>query len=418
MYLEEVNDDLLAMGMYGLLQACGTPSEKGGAGQLKRSARHAMSLLKWLVMDWKEPGQKKDELNLFAKSFLSLHIKHYHHMHLDLHCRGDDRGGMKEDACQIIVQILTKHMSEDGETMEPVMMEELLSSPQAQQEFELWSARHCSASVQDAIKKNAVARQAQLAMQQRQDALANKARGAAATDDVYLDENEEDDSENQEAEASEESETFDDGDDVVAAMRKLKKSLRKELKEAEGRGEITAAMGVATRWEDSQLAREQRARAASAARAGEHETVRDSQKAAQEAMEREEEKAKVLGKDPLGIIKEKDFDLSSVDKHQAEALEKALQELVEDLNKAEATVNEKNVKKMAGKKESLEAFLDKLGGLEALENSSGLQHSILLTHPKFNPLLFLTLVHRRTTFDTLNGSMERLSSKYHLASNL
>lgn len=367
-----------------------------------------MNLVKWLVMDWKEPNQKKDELNLFARSFLSLETKHYHHMQLDLHTIGDDRGGAKEDGCQIIVQILTKHMTDDGETSKPVMMEELLSLAKAQQEFELWTARHCAASVQDAIKKNAVARQAELALQQRQDALATKARG---TDDFFDDSDHPDQSEAGEGDHTEQSEdAYGDDDDVVAAMRKRNKMLRKELKEAEGRGEITASMGVATRWEDSQLAREQRARAASAARAGQHETVRDSQEAVQEALEREEEKAKVLGKDPLGLVDDDTFDLSNVEKSQAEQMEKALAELQEDLQKAESSMNEKEIKANAGKKESLEAFVDKLGGIEAMESMVNVQHSILPTNPKFNPLLFLTLVHRKTKFDTLVGSMGRLSS--------
>ena len=164
-YLEEVNDDLLAMGIYGLLQACGTPSDDHDAS-LKRSARHAMNLLKWLVMDWKEPNQQHgaNSPNLFARSFLSLDVKHYHHMQLDLHCVGDDRGGAKEDACQIIVQILTRHCVEnvdnggggdDAFQSKPLMMEELIRTARGQQEFELWVARHCSASDQDAIKKAA-----------------------------------------------------------------------------------------------------------------------------------------------------------------------------------------------------------------------------------------------------------------------
>lgn len=399
------------MGITGLLQACGTPSDKG---TLKRSARHSMNLLKWLIMDWKEPGHKGDELNLFAKSFLSLDVSHYHHMQLDLHCIGDDRGGAKVDACEIIVQILTKHMDEAGEHSSPVMMEELVSRPAAQQEFELWTARHCSASVQDAIKKAAAARQSELVLQQRQHALANKAQGGAATDDLFLDESDHQDHSDgggAEDETEESEDGFLDEDDVVAAMRKRKKSLRKELREAEGRGEITAAHGVAARWEDSQLAREQRARAASAARAGEHETVRDSQEAAQELMEREEERAKVLGKDPLGIVDAEDFDLAAIDKSPAEHLEQASHELQQDLQKADSIGHEKMIKKARGKKESLEAFVDRLGGIDAMENTANLQHSIVPTNPKFNPLLFLTLVHRTTKFQTLIGSMSRLSSK-------
>ena len=430
-YLEEVNDDLLAMGIYGLLQACGAPSEDHD-GTLKRSARHAMNLLKWIILDWKEQrggggtgggtdGSNAVVKNLFARSFLSLEVKHYHHMQLDLHCIGDDRGGAKEDACQLLVLILTQHTTEDGENSSSLMMEDLLSSAKAQQEFELWTARHCTATTQDAIKKHAAARQAELALQQRQDALATKANdwaggmdesdhggggggggrdgadGGADHSDHYQDKDDL-------------SEQSDDEDDVVAAMRKRNKQLRKELKQAEGRGEILSR-GVATRWEDSQVAREQRARAASAARARQHETVRDSQQAANEMMEREEERAKVLGKDPLGILKTEDFDLSTYETTQAAHMERALAELQEEMQKAENTANEKTIKKTQGKKESLEGFIERLGGIEAMENTTNLQHSILPTNPKFDPLLFLTLVHRKTKFETLKGSVDRLSSK-------
>ena len=185
-------------------------------------------------------------------------------MGLDFHCddRKGDRGGAKEDACQVIVLLLTKHLSEDGETPKPLMMEDLMSRPIAQQEFEIWLANNTSASVQDEIKKNAVARQAEISLQQRQDMLASKALGG-----INEDVEEESDAENSEH-APDESENADQDDDgnVMAAFRKRQKNLRKELKEAEGRGDIAKAKhGIATRWEDSQLAREQAARAAMAA---------------------------------------------------------------------------------------------------------------------------------------------------------
>ena len=419
--LEEVNDDLLAMGIYGVLQACGTPSEDHD-GTLKRSARHAMKFLKWLVLDWKEDSNaKKGDLNLFAKSFLSLETKDYHHMQLDLHCIGDDRGGAYEEACQLIVLILTRHMKEvdddNGDSTfkeQAVMVEELITSAKAQQEFELFVARHCTVSEQDTIKKNAVKREQELAFQQRQDALANKAAGvpisgAAASEDFLVDDSDNNpdtsDVNADDPDATEESD-FDEEDDVVAAMRKRGRKLRK----GDGR-ESSVRAGVATRWEDCQLAREQAARAASAARAGQHDSVRDSQRAARESLERQEAKATVLGKDPLGIVVEDDFDLSEIEKRQAEQMERSLAELQENLHKADSTGNEKLIKKLSGQKESLEAFIERLGGIEAMENLTNLQRSILPTNPKFDPLLFLTIVHRKTKFDKLTGSMTKLSSK-------
>ena len=381
-----------------------------------------MTLLKWLLLDWKEPDRKKDDLNLFASSFLSLRPEHYHHMGLDFHCddRKGDRGGAKEDACQVIVLILTKHLSEDGESPMPLMMEELMSRPIAHQEFEIWLANNTAATVQDVIKNNAAARQSELALQQRQDALANKALGGGIHEDYDEDSDQEHSDHNNQA-LQEESEDNDEDDgfggddgDVMAAFRKRQKNLRKELKEAEGRGEITAKQGVATRWEDSQLAREQRAWAASAARVGQHQTVRDSQNAAQEAAEREEGKAKLMGKDPLGIVDEDDLDLRVVENAMAEQMEQALHDLQEEIQKAEAAGSEELIKRAGAQKESLEALVERMGGLEAMENPQTAQYSVLPSSPKFDPIIFLTLVHRKTSYDGLMGSMGRLSSKCRL----
>jgi hypothetical protein len=407
-YLDDPDDIENLSGLYGILQACGTPSGEHD-GTLKRSARHVMNLLKWILLDWKEADQTGH--NLFCQSFLSLKPEHYEYMGLDFHCddRKGDRGGAKEDACQVIVLLLTKHLSEDGERAFPLMMEDLMSRPIAQQEFEIWLANNTPASVQDIIKKNSVTRQSELALQQRQDQLASKAMGTTMQDE-YEDDSDPDASENIDDSEQEDVSFGADEGDVMAAFRKKQKNLRKELKQAEGRGEISRAKhGVATRWEDSQLAREQRAWAASAARAGQHQTVRDSQDAAQEAAEREEEKAKFMGKDPLGIVHEDEFDLRKMEKALAEQMEQALADLQEEIQKAESAGSEELVRKAAAQKESLEALVERMGGLEVMESHA--QFSLLPSHPKFDPILFLTLVHRKTSYDKLMGSMGRLSSK-------
>ena len=71
--------------IYGLLQACGTPSVEHDH-MLKRSARHAMSLLKFLVIDFIEEGDETDtnnnglDLNLFAQAFCSFPVDKYRYM--------------------------------------------------------------------------------------------------------------------------------------------------------------------------------------------------------------------------------------------------------------------------------------------------------------------------------------------------
>ena len=426
-YLDD--DDDLPMGLYyGLLLAAGMPSEHTG---LKRSARHSMNLLKWLLLDYKDEANQQTDLNIFAKAFLALPVQYYRHMQLNLHVTGDDRGGAKEDACQIIVLILCRHTTEDQESPMPVLLEELVTTPQSQQAYDLWSARSATLTVQQAelIKKNTMTRQAEIAMQQRQEAVLNKQAVAAADDlDLILEENSENEGSDGDAEqrketnedvgggaggavdeknaaVDEDSESDDDELDVMAAMRKRQKLVRKELKAAENRGEISAGKGVAaTRWEDCRTAREQ------ALAAVQHDTVRESQEAAQEAADREEEKSRIISKDPLGILLEDECDLRQVENGQAAQMELALHEVQEEIQKSEN--NEELHKKAVFQKESLEALTEKLGGLEGMESSNTNKASILPTNSKFNPILFLTLLHRKTPHKELIGSLDRLSSEY------
>ena len=266
--------------------------------------------------------------------------------------------------------------------------------------FSVWLPRHTTAAQQERIKQNTSAREAELAVQQQQDALKG-GRGMVA-DDFFDDGRDEEGPEEDESESS-----AAEADDVVAAMRKRRKDAEREIKAME-KGE--AVNTVATRWEDSQLAREQATRAAMAGKTGQHGTVRDSQEAAKEEFEREEEKSKNLARDPLGIIKSEEFDLRDVDKSQAELFEQALIEIQEEITKAEAAGDEAMAAKFAQQKESLESLIDRLGGLEALENAANREFSVLPTSPKFDPRLFLTLVHRDADYDVLVGSLDRLSS--------
>ena len=138
-------DDETLVGLYGLLQACGTSASDDSHG-LKRSARQAMDLTKQLLFDWKDDsggGGKSAAAagdgpkNVIATSFLSLPVKYYGHMQLHVHCRGEDtRAAAKEEACQILVLILEHHLTEDGEKPAPVMVDDVLHNPKAQQEFE------------------------------------------------------------------------------------------------------------------------------------------------------------------------------------------------------------------------------------------------------------------------------------------
>ncbi|KAL3925540.1 MAG: hypothetical protein SGILL_000335 [Bacillariaceae sp.] len=379
--------------VYGLLQACGTPSVEHDH-MLKRSARHAMNLLKFLVCDFVEDGQGAGELNLFAQGFCSFPVDKYRYMSLDLHLVGDQRGGAKEDACSVMVLLLTKHVKEDGETPSPLAKEDLLASQQAHKAFDIWVQQHATKQQRELIKKNAQKRKEAVA--KRDEALAAGADGLGSGENDGLEDDEEEES--------------GDEDDPLAGMKRRKKAAKKEA------GEMEEMMGPAMRWEGTfvmmSLYREQRARFAAHQRMQEggeyHDTVRDSQEAAAEMAEREEEKSKVLRRDPLAL-RGTDFDLRTLETNQVDFLEQGLLELQEELRKAEAGGEDDQA--LRATKESLEMILDGIVGVAGAEaNISSTGKSILPTDPNFDPILFLTLVHRRATYEELVGSMNRLST--------
>jgi hypothetical protein len=60
----------------------------------------------------------------------------------------------------------------------------------------------------------------------------------------------------------------------------------------------------------------------------------------------------------------------------------------------------------------LESILDGIVGVARADGGIGeTGRSTLPTDPNFDPLLFLTLVHRKASYEELVGSMDRLSSE-------
>jgi hypothetical protein len=291
-------------------------------------------------------------------------------------------------------------------------------------------------------------------------------------DGFYVDHDDPNDNDVADEEDEEDDDDIDELD-VMAAIRKRQKTIRKEmLAEGGHRGTIHAV-----RWADSRLAKEMAVRERTLnnqnynnnnnKNAPTNNTVRDSADAMQEIQAREEERAKILGKDPLGVYhsiteiaptanipvtaniasgmnnnnNEEYFDLRYFEARQGEQIEMALQEIQEDIMKAEAMVAqsghnaaaaEEILKKHILQKQSLEQLIESLGGLERIENivttngtattsftnlnmlanTNSNRPSLLPTRPTFHPLLFLTILHRKTQYKDLLESMERLSSKF------
>ena len=348
-------------------------------------------------------------------------MRHYQMLRLELHIReGNNRGAAKEEACQIMVLLLTQHFSEDGQSMAPLMLDDLVPQPTAQQAFELWAHTSTTREQQEKMKENALLRQNEIALRERKERLENKTLGRINEEFELAGDDNDDQDDDDSVHDSDGSDSDVDENDAMAVMRRRQKEMKKELRKARKEGELAAMEGPAMRWEDSQLYREQQARAASSKKTAEtgqpHETVRESQEAIQELKVREEEKAKILGRDPLGLLGD-DFDLRRIQDAQAEYMEQTLQGLEEGMHKAErentiedskSNSAEDDFKRHQAQKESLMAIVDRLGGLDQLDNPT---RSVLPTDPTFDPMLFLTLVHREVGYRELIGSVDRLTSK-------
>ena len=99
-------------------------------------------------------------------------------LRLELHIReGNNRGAAKEEACQIMVVLLTQHYAEDGLSMAPLLLDDLVPQPPVQQAFELWAHTNTTREQQDQMKENALKRQNEIAMLERKELLANKTMG-------------------------------------------------------------------------------------------------------------------------------------------------------------------------------------------------------------------------------------------------
>ena len=397
------NDDLVGQELYGLLQACGTPSNDHD-NMLKRSARNAMSLLRFLVLEFREmrDGEPLDGdasvLNPFAEALCSLNKHQLALMNLESHIEGDKRGGAKADACSIIVLCCSRHLAEDGVTTRPLPLEELLPTPRARKGFEQWLHNGATAEERAAMKK----------MESMSSKAAVKDHGNDLEDDDGEDEDEDEgDDENVDDEASD--------TDAADGMQQNKSSKK---------GKKKSQRGPAVRWVDCELYRELQAKAILDSQ-GKTSSVRDSQEAMAERQRMEEEKAKLLQKDPLGIRVDSDLDLMEIEARKTDLLETALKEIDDELNEIEHE-QEKNhttekevleevsqrIRTLDAQKESLERILD---SITSHVNNRGVddvtERSILPTDDNFDPILFLTLVHRNAPYEVLNESMVQLSNK-------
>lgn len=413
-----LDEELVGQKFYGLLQACGTPSGDHD-NMLKRSARPAMSLLKYLVLDWKEYANGRpvqpyplDKLNPFAYALCSCNASQLQLMNLEMHIEGDKRGGAMSDACKIIVLVCSRHLADDGETTKPFKLDEVLPTAQARKRFDQWLNTQATPAEKAAMKtvKNQAA-----------EVLARELRNKIQEESDEESE-EEPDSEDDGGGGHSSSDDFDG--DALQSLKMRNKQAMKEIGKNEKGKKRKKTKGPAVRWEQCDLAKLLQAKAAMDQRGSQQLTVRDSQEAMAERARNEQEKAKALQKDPLGIrTNDKDLDLSKIESLKVNMLVQALKDIDDEFADIEQE-REKNlntdkssqedyaqrIRNLDAQKESLESILDSITSMGGDETKVS-DRSVLPIDPNFDPILFLTLVHRDASYEVLNESMERLTNK-------
>lgn len=413
-----LDEELVGQKFYGLLQACGTPSSDHNH-MLKRSARPAMSLLKYLVLDWGEHvnGRRvetsQDALNPFAFALCNCTLSQLQLMNLELHIEGDKRGGAMADACRVIVLVCSNHLAEDGESKSLLTLESVLPSASARERFSQWLASNGTSE-----EKFAMESVENLAL----------ARASTGLENEHIDKDDEssegeDDDSDSNGLGDEINGEFDG--DVLKAFKRRKKQVRNEIDKKEKGKKRNKSKGPAVRWEQSEVYQVLQAKAALDERGPDPQqlTVRDREEAIAERARIEEEKAKALQKDPLAIRSDKDLDLGKIQSQKMDLLVQSLKDLDDDLQEVEQE-REKNlstdkntqeeyvlrIRGLEAQKESLEGVLDSITTIGA-EETKITDLSILPTDSHFDPILFLTLVHRNAPYEVLNKSMEKLASK-------
>jgi len=127
----------------------------------------------------------------------------------------------------------------------------------------------------------------------------------------------------------------------------------------------------------------------------------------------EGQKQRLLGRDPLGIKgsaidsnrEAHAFDLREIDAKREDLIQQALTNIEDEIEEELTHVDENGVDKVNWLETQRQALL----AIAETKKNSGA--SILPTDPKFDPLLFLTLVHRNATYKELQDSTSRLSRK-------
>ena len=442
---------------YSLLKAASEPSTDH-SGVLKRSAKHAMALIKYLVCDFVDkengkPVKREDDTNLnaFAHALCCLTINQLKKCTWELHLisnmndQNDMRAGSKEDACEVLLLLILENKNVVGNKEGQSSLKTLLPNEKAQAAFESWVKEHKSAAMYRKMKSN---------LEVASEYLTNEVSthgGDTIRRDSY---------------------TFNDEE----TNRTESKSLHSKIHAMNNENPLS--MKPAERWSDSILAtkfKQKRAALVSngsknvnddeshittssdlAADAMAREAEREENRAALEKERAREEKQREIGKDPLGLRGD-NFDLRLIQTNRESLIQEAL-ELFQDEEEEEFKLVKESVTNTgngstgtpSGIQEKLLSLQAKRDSFMAMIESSASRRSknnqksntewsemkdnedieendtmndnnnndgiasILPIYQNFDPLLFLSLVHGKATYDQLQDALKRLNSELFL----
>lgn len=454
---EEEEDSYLDGDYYGLLAACGTPSTDYTDG-LKRSARNAMILLKYLVCDFVEMSNGKptpvkkpkdendiDDLNQFAQRFCVLTVEQLKALKLDVHVKssqynsteGNKRNGAKEEACHLLVLLLTRHMNTDGTVRQPILASDLLPSEAAMKGFEAWLKQNTSSEVKDQIMSMLYTPVNNNASSNSSSDKTNKSPTKAKPqqkkvvlnpfDDDEDEQEDEDDDENKEKE-----DTFPD-----SSSHRSNKSKNRRMQSEEKLWDNEKYTEGPTTWAESDLAHPSTATDLTVNRFHYSRFDSNMDTSGQRMISR---KLRELDDDPLGI-RPKAFNINQVNETKKTILEDIIRDLEQEKKEIEdqydhhikheeiefastieeqLLVLEKELEhlmklyqgdgKNASNKKNTERNNNSDSDMSRDESKNKIQESsILATDPNFDPLLFLTLIHADVTPEQLRDGLYRLN---------
>lgn len=397
-----------------------------------------MNLLKYLVCDHVdmkdgEPTNNGidantglNELSSFAYAFCSLLPSQLRLANFDAHLKevryngneGDARSGAKGDACQVLVLILTRHFNPvDGHNIQPpgssISIDDVLATGEAKRAFENWMVQNVSKDVQNTIKKTNESSSipTQIMPKSNTAGLASNPFGNDGDDDDIVNVFKPDNSRkviNAEASA-----------DRHQRLEKI--GIQLDILDKEN------SDGPPTCWQDSALANQQVQLSVAEGVA----TTNDKTK--EKWSEQIEERKRLIGRDPMGIRPD-NFDLKSIRDRVIQVLDGCVEDLEEEIQEgghhtraADETKRKKKDKyaysveqivSLEAQKAALEAILDgeQQGDVDDEDaeekRPSAAELSILPADSNFDPLLFLTIVHRDTGYEQLKDSITKLESEY------